>query len=231
MANSPSRLRVKIKMACPVERFPGLDALPGVRAAFLGRCPSTPVDTDRETALARIEAVHQATLLAGGFRPEALVRAEQVHGNQVALAEPEHAGLWLKGCDGLITNRPGLVLGIYVADCAAVFLVDPEARAIGLLHSGKKGTAGRILEVGVQSLTTQFGSKPESLVVVVSPCIRPPHYEIDFAADLRSQAEELEIGQFHDAGICTASHPEKYYSYRREMGKTGRMLALLSLEA
>jgi copper oxidase (laccase) domain-containing protein len=74
--------------------------------------------------------------------------------------------------------------------------------------------------------------------VAVSPCIRPPHYEVDFAAAIAAQAHAAGIGvhgsagggAFHDAGTCTASHPDLYYSYRREQGRTGRMLALLALE-
>ena len=63
----------------------------------------------------------------------------------------------------------------------------------------------------------------------LSPCIRPPHYEVDFAAEIIRQARAAGVEQVHDSGRCTASDPARYYSYRAEKGRTGRMLALLAL--
>jgi copper oxidase (laccase) domain-containing protein len=210
----------------PVERFAPLDALPGVRAAFLTRLPDIDVVTDRETALARLRPAHESLIENLGFGPP--VTAEQVHGNVVAVvnfATPQPA----PGADALATATPGLTLGIYVADCAAIYFVDARRRAIALAHSGRKGTESNILGETISAMHENFGTEPADLVVVVSPCIRPPHYEIDFAALIAAQAREAGVGAFHDAGTCTASHPERYYSYRRELGQTGRMLALLAL--
>jgi len=65
--------------------------------------------------------------------------------------------------------------------------------------------------------------------VQLSPCIRPPSYEVDFAAGIRAQCLESGIRpeHLHDCGICTSTDLQRFYSYRVEMGKTGRMLALL----
>jgi copper oxidase (laccase) domain-containing protein len=76
-----------------------------------------------------------------------------------------------------------------------------------------------------------FGSNPRDLVVQLSPCIRPPHYEIDFAAEIVSQCRAAGVMEIHDSGVCTACDLHRYYSYRAEKGKTGRMLALIGLEA
>jgi copper oxidase (laccase) domain-containing protein len=65
--------------------------------------------------------------------------------------------------------------------------------------------------------------------VTIGPCIRPPCYEVDFAAEIRRQAAGEGVLEIHDEEICTACHPERYYSYRREKGMTGRMLATLTL--
>lgn len=210
----------------PVERFTPLDALPGVRAAFLTRIAGIDVATDRETALTRLRPEHEPLIQSLGFSTPAT--AEQVHGNAVAVvnsAVPHPA----PGADALATTTPGLTLGIYVADCAAIYFVDTRRRAIALAHSGRKGTETNILGATITTMRENFGTKPADLVVVVSPCIRPPHYEIDFTALIAAQACEAGVGAFHDAGTCTASHPERYYSYRRELGQTGRMLALLAL--
>jgi copper oxidase (laccase) domain-containing protein len=75
-----------------------------------------------------------------------------------------------------------------------------------------------------------FGSKPSDLIVQLSPCIRPPHYEIDFAAKIIEQVRNHGVEKIYDSGVCTACHVDRYYSYRAEKGRTGRMLALLGLD-
>ncbi|HWX18214.1 MAG TPA: polyphenol oxidase family protein [Chthoniobacterales bacterium] len=133
------------------------------------------------------------------------------------------------GCDGIITNQREVVLGIHVADCCAVYIVDPEKPAIGLVHSGKKGTELGVVTNAIAQMKAHFGSNPADLVVQLSPCVRPPHYEVDFAAKIIGQCRAQGVKQIHDSGVCTACHPDLYYSYRAEKGKTGRMLALLAL--
>lgn len=213
---------------CPAETFPAFADLPFLRAAFLQRAPGVDVVTDRETALERLWSVHRETADALGFAGQPFAIAEQVHGNVVARVD-EVPAQPVPGADGLITATPGLTLAIYVADCGAVYLADRKRHAIGLVHSGKKGTEQNITGQAIAAMQREFGSDPADLVVQLAPCIRPPHYEINFAADIVRQAREAGVTEVHDCGTCTASDPEKYYSYRREMGKTGRLLALLAL--
>lgn len=215
-------------IACPVETFPALDALPFVRAAFLQRAPGVDVLTDRETAMARLWEVHRLTADDAGFSGMPFAVAEQVHGNIVAaVSGPTSAPA--PGADGLITSSRGVCLAVYVADCAAVYLVDKKGRGIGLVHSGKKGTEQRIVVSAIDAMCEHYGIPAGDLLVQIAPCIRPPHYEIDFAAQIVRDAREAGAGEVIDCGTCTASHPERYYSYRREMGRTGRLLALLAL--
>lgn len=131
--------------------------------------------------------------------------------------------------DSLITASARLCLGIYVADCAAVYVVDPQRRAIGLAHSGKKGTELGIVPATIEAMQKTFGSNPADMVIQVAPCIRPPNYEIDFAAAILGQARDCGVSRIFDCGENTAGDLERYYSYRQEKGKTGRMLALLAL--
>src|ERR1043166_4691962 len=131
--------------------------------------------------------------------------------------------------DGLITNRPKICLGIYVADCAAVYLADTRQRAIGLVHSGKKGTELGIVPAAIEKMRAQFGSEPRNLIAQISPCIRPPDYEVDFASEIRAQCRASGVEQTFDCCLNTAADLERYYSYRIEQGKTGRLLALLAL--
>jgi copper oxidase (laccase) domain-containing protein len=209
-----------------------LSKLDFVKAAWLGRQPGIEVAVEREQALENLAPQHDK-LVAGTF-PEIRTRhhAEQVHGNRVAVITEAGADerTFHAGVDGLITQVRGQLLGIYVADCAAIYLADTATKSIALLHSGKKGTEGNILGEAVTKMAELYGTDPADLVCVVSPCIRPPDYEIDFAATIAEQAAVLGIGKFHDSCQNTAADLATHYSYRIEQGKTGRMLALLALD-
>jgi copper oxidase (laccase) domain-containing protein len=210
--------------------FPALDASDICVSAFINRIPGIDVAHDKEEALRRLDAVHREIRGELGMGGWPLISAQQVHGNAVTVVDaPVLGDRCFGGCDGFITNQRGIALGIYVADCCAVYLVDPVTPAIGLVHSGKKGSELGIAGVALDLMKDRFGSKMEDLIVQLSPCIRPPHYEIDFAAMIVAQCQERGVRQIHDSGICTASHLESYYSYRAEKGRTGRMLALLGL--
>jgi copper oxidase (laccase) domain-containing protein len=100
---------------------------------------------------------------------------------------------------------------------------------IGLVHSGKKGTELGFVANAIETMAARFGSQASDLVVQLSPCIRPPHYEIDFAAEIVRQCRDLGVTSVHDLGVCTACDLKRYYSYRAEKGRTGRMLAFLAL--
>ena len=209
--------------------FPRLEAHGDFAHAFTLRHPDIDVKVDRALALERLAEWHgdvvQSTL---GFPRAALVTAEQVHGCRVAVADPESSANEA-AADGLICARAGVVLGIYVADCCAIYLIDPVAKAFGVLHSGKKGTEQNILGAAIAQMCEHFGVAPANLTVQLSPCIRPPAYEVDFAATIREQARAAGVpgGNIHDDGTCTSSDAARFYSYRMEKGKTGRMLALL----
>ena len=206
-------------------------SLPGFRSAWIPRQPDIDVLGDREFALNNLAPRHDQII--GSHFPGISTRhhAEQIHGNQIAIVSEttEENLLTHPGVDGLITNLPDQLLAIYVADCAAIHLVDPATKSIGLLHSGKKGTEQNILAEAVAKMTALYGTRPSDLTCVVSPCIRPPDYDIDFAATIASQAASLGIVNFHDSCENTASDLKTHYSYRLEKGRTGRMLALLSI--
>src|SRR5262245_52768271 len=98
-----------------------------------------------------------------GFR--ATILGNQVHKTDVAWHRGGEGWVQIEGVDGHGTSTPGLLLTVTVADCIPVYLVDPVAKAIALLHSGWKGTAGRILERGVQLLVQQSGSDVNNIAV------------------------------------------------------------------
>lgn len=210
----------------PVERFPALDELEDVQHGFVLRVPGLDVRANREMALQRLEEYHQLARQSFGTRHFCL--AEQIHGNSVAAVTANSAPKTPR-VDALITNDPQVLLGIYVADCCAVFLVDSRRSAIGLVHSGKKGTELNIVGAVIQKMAMVYGTEPADLVAQLSPCIRPPFYEVDFAENIAQNLRRSGVRQVFDSGENTAADLERYYSYRMEKGRTGRMLALLGI--
>lgn len=218
------------------EAFPFLTALqeiPGVRAGWVERVPGLTITGDRDEAMNQLRPLHEQVVSGFGGENIGWWRAEQVHGNAVAVVPgaerilaPDGLSV-VPGVDGLVTARSGVVLAIYVADCGAIWLADRKTGAIGLLHSGRKGTEGNIFGVALETMAREFGTDPRDVVAVLSPCIRPPDYEVDIPNAISDQAAAAGVGNFIDCGLNTASDLSRFYSYRKELGKTGRMMALI----
>lgn len=212
----------------PWMSFPALEMLPGFAHRFTLRHPAIAVNDERDVVVERLLAWHRQQAEELGFKGNSLCIAEQVHGCEVAAlnAPPDQI---VPGADGMVSDSPGLVIGVYVADCCAVYLADPRTGAFGVVHSGKKGSELGITTRAIEKMRQHYGTDPADLHVQLSPCIRPPAYEVDFAAMIRQQARDAGVpgSQIHDTGICTSSDLHRFYSYRMEKGRTGRMLALL----
>lgn len=208
--------------------FPMLEALPSFAHRFTLRHPIISVDAERGEVVERLWTWHREQAGGMGFSPERICTAEQVHGKGVAVVH-EPPNQVIPQVDGIISASVGLVIGVYVADCGALYLADPVSGAFGVLHSGKKGSEMGIALEGIRQMGEQFGARPENIRAQLAPCIRPPAYEIDFAEQIRTSCLSAGIRPEHyaDCGICTSSDPSRYYSYRLEKGRTGRMLALL----
>ncbi|WP_411825315.1 polyphenol oxidase family protein [Luteolibacter sp. AS25] len=209
-----------------------INSLPDYQAEWIPRLSDVNVLGDREFALGNLKPVHDQIIMEKFPRVRTRHYAEQIHGNSIAVVTgpSESQAVNHQSVDGLMTNLPGELLAIYAADCAAIYLVDPVKKAIALLHSGRKGTEMNILGNAVSQMCEIYGSSPSDLICILSPCIRPPDYEVNFAATIREQANDCGIEQFHDSCENTASDLHRHYSYRLEKGKTGRMLALLSIK-
>jgi copper oxidase (laccase) domain-containing protein len=220
------------------EQFPALSAIGICRHVFIQRIPGIDVSHDKAEVLERLDAAHREIRNATGFGNWPLFTAEQIHGNKIAIVDRAVSSAVLSGvdgrefpgCDGIVTNQRGVALGIYVADCCAVYIVDPKTPAVGLVHSGRKGTELGVVTNAIRLMIERFGSDPSSMIVQLSPCIRQPHYEVDFAAEVTRQCRTLGVQHIHHSGTCTACDLGRYYSYRAEKGKTGRMLAVVGLD-
>ena len=113
----------------PFEQFPALSAIGICRHAFTQRIPGIDVSHDKGEVLKRLDAAHREIRNAIGMGDWPLFTAQQIHGNKIAVIDScSHGpvGREFPGCDGLITNQRGIVLGVYVADCCAVYIVDQK---------------------------------------------------------------------------------------------------------
>lgn len=84
----------------------------------------------------------------------------------------------LEGVDGLVTNIPGICLVTFYADCVPLFFVDPVKKAIGLSHSGWRGTVGKIGRVTVELMQQQYGCDPSDILAAVGPSVCRDCYEV-----------------------------------------------------
>ena len=212
------------------ETYEGLLGVAGVRHGFTLRVEGVKVEGERREVLEALSEAHEEARRFLGLGSGRRIGAEQVHGGEVAVVDRKSESV-VMGVDGLITADEGVCLGIYVADCCAVYLVDPVRRVVGLVHAGRRGSELGIVGVAIERMREEFGCEPREMVAQLSPCIRPPRYEVEIAGMIVGQCERAGVGKIFDCEICTGGNVERYYSYRMERGKTGRMLALLALEA
>ncbi len=226
-----SKLEQNSVVAPQAEQFEALNSISGLRHSFFLKVPGVEVKLERTEAMAKLRKHHEAAIFSMGYGLQDVASAEQVHGNRVEFVKKAQGfESPVGGADGLITDCPGILLAILVADCCAVFMADKKGRGIALMHSGKKGSELGIVSRAIQAMG-RLEIPPADIIAVLSPCIRPPAYEQDFAATIRRDCliGGIPASQIHDKGICTSNDSNRYYSYRREAGKTGRMLALLGL--
>lgn len=197
-----------------------------------------------------IESSKKALWKALKIDEKKVATARQIHSGNVTYVS--HGGVY-PDTDALVSDIPDLLLGIQVADCAAVLLADTKAGVIGAAHSGWRGTVGGVLSNTV-SMMIRYGADPERLKVYVSPCIcmkcfevgeevaelfserdvyregfKKPH--VDLKAEIKYRLMNLEIQESNielDPG-CTMHESGRFYSYRRDHEHSGRMMGLIRL--
>ena len=160
--------------------------------------------------------------------------------------------------DAIITDNPEVTLFMRFADCTPIMLYDPVKKAVGIVHAGWLGTVKHTAGQAVKSMWAAFGSNPADILAAIGPSIGPDHYEIgpdvieqvhySFGKDANGllhgydwrvhfdlwKANKLSlelagVEQVEVAGLCTACHPDDWYSHRAQKGKTGRFGALLAI--
>ncbi len=115
-----------------------------------------------------------------GAEPGSQLGLTQVHGAEVVLARTAWAAGNGPRADAVVTDRPGIVLGIVTADCAPVLFCDPDAGVVGAAHAGWRGAVAGVLEATVAAMQA-LGAR--QIAAAIGPCIRQQSYEV--SADLR----------------------------------------------
>jgi YfiH family protein len=147
-----------------------------------------------------------------GKTSDAFVCSDQTHTTNVKRVGKEYAGCGVTrerpytDVDGLVTDEPGVILSTFYADCVPLYFVDPVHRAIGLSHSGWRGTVGRMGQVTLEAMAREFGTEPRDVRALVGPSICMDCYEV--SADVA----DAFYGEFkgHEAEILLDKGGGKY---------------------
>jgi YfiH family protein len=205
--------------------------LSGLNVGYGSNDDREAIDENRRRAIAAI-------------RPGAdLVTVHQVHSADVVYAEVSWPQDRRPRADAIVSDRPGVLLGILTADCAPVLFADPEASIVGAAHAGWRGALAGVTDSTVAAME-QLGASRERIRAVVGPCIGQPSYEVDdgfrtrfleadpanerfFVDDPAGKAHfDLQayvvqrlragmLGEIEALHLDTYAEPDRFYSYRR----------------
>ena len=184
-----------------------------------------------------------------GTWPGDYTQLKQIHSDFVHVAE---GGGCLGEGDALVTNTPGVRVGLRTADCVPILLVDAERRVVAAVHAGWRGTVARVAERTIERMHAAFGCRPSDMYAAVGPCIANCCFEVgrevavEFRpwiddADSRTHIDLVAVNVFQlegvgipgrqidTSGLCTVCDPEQFESYRRDREKSGRMVAAIGI--
>ncbi|MBI3495010.1 laccase domain-containing protein [Candidatus Berkelbacteria bacterium] len=199
----------------------------------------------------QVDQNHERFFEAHGVNPHKVVYMQQAHGDRIGVVKRPQLR---KKTDGLISNKPGLWLAVYHADCIPLFFVDETAGAIGVAHVGSRGAIAGLPGKMVAEMVKHFKSDPANITVKFGPFICERHYDVPVDDErtklLPTQAikngvigldlKKAVVERLIKAGVrqehinataeCTAEHPETYWSYHHTREKTdGVMISIIGL--
>lgn len=211
---------VEQEVVVPLLHFKLLEQVEGIRHCFTTRGGGVSenefatmnfsfIRGDKEEA---VQENYRRIALAMGTESSRFVCTDQTHTTNVRKVTKADAGKGVvipkdyTDVDGLITNEPGLVLSTFYADCVPLYFVDPVHRAIGLSHSGWRGTVNRMGKATIEAMQREYGSRPEDLYCAIGPSICQECYEVS-----RDVAEEFgKAFPGHEAEILWQKSEEKF---------------------
>jgi YfiH family protein len=179
--------------------------------------------------------------------------SHQVHGKEVALVE--NPGI-LKGYDALISQKKGIYLAVSVADCVPLLVYDPVKEAVAAVHAGWRGTSAKIIQYTLKQMQQSLGTHPADCFAYIGTCIDESSFEVGpEVAELFEESckdwdnrsgkylvnlKKANLLQLLEAGVpenqieispfSTVLDNHLYFSYRKEKGHTGRMMAVIGMD-
>lgn len=232
--------------------YPGLVAAESTRHGGVSEPPYSALNLGKSTG-DRPEHVaenRRRFCEALGFLPAQMAWSKQVHGDWVRHVETPGGA---DGYDALVTQTPGVLLCVSVADCTPILVLDTRSKALAAIHAGWRGTAAAIVAKTLSEMAAWFGTRGPDCVAYVGTCIdfcafevgaevgaafEPPFKQYDaqrdkYFVDLKS-ANKAQLTAFgvppaniEVSPFCTVTHNDRYFSHRYEKGTTGRMLAAI----
>ena len=154
---------------------------------------------------------------------ENFVFSDQTHTTNVRKVTRADAGNGLTreksffDTDGLITNEPGLVLSTFYADCVPLYFADPVHKAIGLSHSGWRGTVGRMGRVTIEAMQREYGTNPADLICAIGPSICQDCYEI-------SEDVAVEFEREFDGHVSEILYRKENGKYQLDLWRTNEII-------
>lgn len=149
-----------------------------------------------------------------GCKIEDIVCSDQTHTTNVKKVTADDKGKGIvkprdyKDIDGLITNEPGIALATFYADCVPLYIVDPVHHAIGLSHSGWRGTVKRMGAVTLKKMEEEYGTKPQDVYVAIGPSICHDCYEV--SKDVADEFREAFLAQRDEDKLLYQKSEEKF---------------------
>ena len=143
-----------------------------------GYCSTMNISTTRGDDPKAIEENKRRLATAIGVDADSFTYTNQTHTTNVAVVEPKDRGRRFLETDGLVTNVPGICLVTFYADCVPLYFVDPVKKAIGLSHSGWRGTVHKMGKVTVETMRDAYGTRPEDVIAAIGPSICQDCYEV-----------------------------------------------------
>ncbi len=234
-----------------------LDKMDGIRHAFTTR--QNGVGARRRSA-GNTDDWH-VVADAFGIHTYRVVTVNQVHGeNIVKVDELNYRKVQEVHADAMITDVPGLAIGVETADCVPVLLFDPVRHAVAAVHAGWRSTVKKIVQKAINRMSEEFGSEPSRMIAAIGPAIGPECYEVDepvmdpvkdafsFWKDVTAprgidhwsldlvKANRMELAQIGldekniHAVEMCTSCRKDLFYSFRAEGKTGRMLSVIMLK-
>jgi len=240
----------------PFLTIPALEQHGTIRHAFTTRLAGLGL---RHSGI-RTSADWQAVADAFGIGADRVVTVRQVHGDDVVTVnERNFRDVRPCAADALVTDAPGIAVGVETADCVPVLLFDPAGPAVAAVHAGWRSTVKGIMQKAVRALQHAYGSDPSAMVAAIGPAVGPECYEVDepvmgplreafpfwreVAASRGNGRWSLDLARTNRLALAAAGLRERNIhslgmctSCRRDLfysfraeGRTGRMLSAIML--